>query len=114
AHLEMLARFLVVVRRTLHAEAVDLGRQRHGTAHERSRALGGVDDALGGLIEHPMVVRFQPYPNFLFGHFSFSLFYFQGSRLDSSCYVSSRGLRRERPSTSLRAGGHNFPQQEAR
>ena len=56
AHLEVLARLLVDVRRPVDAEPVDLRGERHRTADERARALRRIDDALGRLIEHAVIV----------------------------------------------------------
>jgi hypothetical protein len=53
------------MRRALHAKAIDLGRQRHRTAHERTGALGGIDDALGRLVENSVIVRFETNTNLL-------------------------------------------------
>src|SRR5271170_2665042 len=57
ADLELLARFLVDMRRTQHRELLDLGRQRDRAAHPRSGPLGGVDDLARRLIEHAVIVR---------------------------------------------------------
>src|ERR1700736_6280089 len=46
ADLEMLAALLVHVRRTKHACALDLSRQRHRARDESACALGRLDDAL--------------------------------------------------------------------
>src|SRR5215469_1027269 len=80
AHLEMFTRLLVVVRRTLNAEPIDLGRQRNGSTHKGASTLRGIHDALGGLIEHFVIERLQTNTNFLLRHLFFSLeLSFQGS-----------------------------------
>src|SRR5579884_3038230 len=68
AHLEMLSRLLVDVRRAVHAEPVDLRGERDRTAHERARALRRIDDALGRLIEHAVIVRLEADANLLLSH----------------------------------------------
>src|ERR1041385_9152359 len=60
AHLELLARLLVDMRRTIDREPLDPRRQRDGTAHLRSRPLGGADDLAGRRVEHAMIEGFQP------------------------------------------------------
>src|SRR5262245_49378155 len=60
ADLELLARLLVDVRRAQNAELVDLGGQRNGARHLGARALGGVDDLAGRLVEQPVIVRLEP------------------------------------------------------
>src|SRR5581483_514117 len=67
-HLEVLARLLVDVRGPVDAEPVDLRGERHRTAHERAGALRRVDDALGRLIEHAVIVRFESDTNLLLSH----------------------------------------------
>ena len=49
AHLELLARVLVDVRRADDAVQVALRRQRDGAGHFGTRLLRGVDDELRGL-----------------------------------------------------------------
>src|SRR5438045_5500848 len=60
ADLELLARFLVDMRRAQHRELLDLGRQRDRPPHPRAGALGRVDDLARRLIEHAVVVGAQP------------------------------------------------------
>src|SRR5258707_4225432 len=52
AHLELLAAFLVDVRRSVDGELLDLGRQRYRPAHLRAGALGGRHDLACGRIEN--------------------------------------------------------------
>src|ERR1700761_6022911 len=59
ADFELLARLLVDVRRAVHGELLDAGRQRNGSANRRTGALGGVDDLARGLIQHAMIERLQ-------------------------------------------------------
>jgi hypothetical protein len=47
ADFHLVARGLVDVRRTQQVEALDAGRQRHGTTDHSTGALGGVDDLEG-------------------------------------------------------------------
>src|SRR5580704_15818988 len=60
AHLELLAAFLVDVRRPIDRELLDLGRQRYRPAHLRAGALGGRHDLACGRIENPMIERLEP------------------------------------------------------
>src|SRR5207248_4654465 len=60
ADLELLARFLVDMRRAQHRELLDLGRQRDRSPDARAGALGGIDDLAGGLVEHAVIVGAQP------------------------------------------------------
>src|SRR5918996_1100403 len=69
AHLELLAALLVDVRRTVHRELLDLGRQRNRTPHLRTRALGGVDDFTRRRIEDAVIERLEPDPDILAVHF---------------------------------------------
>src|SRR6201995_6159224 len=61
----MLARVLVLERRTDHAVAVFLGGQGHGTRHGGAGALGRLDDLASRAIDRVMVVGLQPDSNFL-------------------------------------------------
>ena len=60
AHLEVLAAVLVLVRTANHRVAVLLGRQRHGALHAGVRALDGLDDLRGGLVQDAVVEGLQP------------------------------------------------------
>src|SRR5262249_2529 len=60
AHLELLAALLVDVRRTVHGEFLDLGRQRNGSAHLRAGALCRIHDLARRRIEDAMVERLEP------------------------------------------------------
>src|SRR5436309_12327318 len=59
ADLELLARLLVDVRRAVHSEAFDVGRQRNGSGDASARPAYGFHDLAYRLIEQPVVVRFQ-------------------------------------------------------
>src|SRR5438552_15763422 len=63
AHLELLARLLVDVRRTIDREPLDPGRQRDRTAHLRARPLGCADDLAGRRVEHAMIEGLEPDPD---------------------------------------------------
>ena len=65
SNLKMLARLLVHVRRSIHGEALDPGRQRDRPGHPSARAPYRIDDFAHRLIEQPMVVRLEAYPNFI-------------------------------------------------
>src|SRR5436305_9803734 len=65
AHLEVLARVLVDVRRAHHAESPDLRRQRHRTPHLRLRAHDRLDDLLRRLVDDLVVVGLEPDPDLL-------------------------------------------------
>src|SRR3546814_13324838 len=58
-HLELLARLLVDVRRTVDGELLDARRQRNGAANKSTSTPSGVGDAARGLIEHTMIARLQ-------------------------------------------------------
>src|ERR1700744_5087416 len=68
AHLELLAALLVHVRRTVHGELLDAGRQRNGSANLRTGALRRVHDLTRRRIENPMVERLEAYTNILGVH----------------------------------------------
>src|SRR6185437_10258333 len=59
AHLELLAALLVDVRRAVHREFLDLGRQRNRATHLRAGALGGVDDLARRRIEDAVIERLE-------------------------------------------------------
>src|SRR5262249_59757155 len=65
ADLEVLARVLVLERRTDHAVDVFLGRQRHRAGDAGTGALRGLDDLAGSPVYGVVVVRLQPDSNFL-------------------------------------------------
>src|SRR5579871_3596256 len=68
AQLELVACILIGVRRHQQGEALHLGRQRHGTAHRRARALGGLDDFPRRAVDQPVVEGFETNANVLVGH----------------------------------------------
>src|SRR5579883_2352191 len=59
ANLELLARFLVDMRRAVDGELLDPGRQRNRAAHPGARTLGGRHDLLRRRVEHAVIERFQ-------------------------------------------------------
>src|SRR5262245_25665569 len=63
ADLELLARLLVGVRRPQHAVLVDLGGQRDRSGDLGARALGGLDDLAGRLVEQLVIVGLEPDAN---------------------------------------------------
>src|SRR2546428_5363933 len=67
AHLELLARGLVDVRRAEHRPAVDDRREQHGARHARAGAPHGLDDLLDRPIEEAMIVRLEPDADLLIG-----------------------------------------------
>src|SRR5258707_2627109 len=68
AHLELLAALLVDVRRAVHGEFLDLGRQRNRAAHLSARALGGRHDLARRRIEDAVIERLEPDPDVLAVH----------------------------------------------
>src|SRR5215813_5817130 len=70
AHLELLAALLVDVRRAVHRELLDLGRQRNRATDLGAGALGRVDDLAGRRIEDAVIERLEPDPNILAVHVS--------------------------------------------
>src|SRR5947199_7845124 len=65
AHLEMLAGVLVDVRRPDHAEAADLGRERHRAVDLGLGAHDRLDDLLRRLVDDLVVVGLEPDPDLL-------------------------------------------------
>src|SRR5438132_5945147 len=65
AHLEVLARVLVLERRPDHAVHVLLGGQRNGAGDGGAGSLSRLDDRLSRLVELLMVVALQPDTDFL-------------------------------------------------
>src|SRR5499427_8857686 len=70
AHLELLAALLVDVRRAVHRELLDLGRQRNRATDLSARALGRVDDLARRRIEDAVIKRLEPDPDILAVHVS--------------------------------------------
>src|SRR5689334_5592942 len=64
ADLELLARFLVDVRRAVDGKALDARRQRNRPGDAAAGAPDGLDDLAHRLVEHAMVVSFQAYADF--------------------------------------------------
>src|SRR5580693_6997890 len=74
ADLELLARFLIHVRRTQHAVLVFHRGQWNRPRDLSARALRGLDDFTRGLIQDAVVVSLQPNTNSFFSnHFELSL-----------------------------------------
>src|SRR6266487_6807164 len=65
AHLEVLARVLVDMRRPDQAVAADLGRERHGTVDLGLGAHHRLDDLLRRLVDDLVVVGLEPDPDLL-------------------------------------------------
>ena len=72
AHFELIHGLLVDVRRTVHRETLDAGRERDGPHNLRTRATGRVDDTTDGLIQHTMIVCLEADADSLLLHFVFS------------------------------------------
>src|SRR5688500_8379208 len=68
AQLELVARVLVTVRRYQQREFFHLGRQRHRALDRGARALGRLDDFLGGSVDEAMVESFEADADVLVGH----------------------------------------------
>ena len=68
AHLELLAAFLVDVRRAVHGETLDMRRQRDWPANPGTRALGRVHDLLRAGIQHAVIVGLKPDADILVVH----------------------------------------------
>src|SRR3954453_1412226 len=68
-HLELLARLLVDVRRTVDGELLDARRKRNGTADESTRTARRIGDVASCLVEHSMIERLQANPDILRFHF---------------------------------------------
>src|SRR4051795_7492836 len=83
AHLEVLARVLVLVRRADHAVDVLLRRQRHGAGDASTRAGDGVHDLARRGVDHLVVIGLEPDADLLSRHRSLSSFV-------SYCSVISR------------------------
>src|SRR6188768_4562155 len=74
AHLEVLARVLVLVGRADDAVHVLLGRQRHGAGDLRTRAGDGVHDLARRGVDHLVVIGLEPDADLLSRHRSLSSF----------------------------------------
>src|SRR5687767_13394961 len=72
AHLEVLARVLVLVGRADDAEHVLLGRQRHGAGDLGTRAGDGVHDLARRGVDHLVVIGLEPDADLLSRHRSLS------------------------------------------
>src|SRR3954468_22548537 len=68
AHLELLAAFLVDVRRPVHGELLDPGRQRDRAAHLRARTFRGRHDLARRRIEDAVIERLESDPDILAVH----------------------------------------------
>lgn len=56
---ELLARFLIHVRRTQHGEYLLLGRERNGSVHYRAGGFDGLDDLVGRLVHQTVVIGLE-------------------------------------------------------
>ncbi len=65
AHLELLARLLVDMRRAIDGEARDRGRERDRARDLRPGATGRVDDLRRRLVEDPVIVGLLPDSDFV-------------------------------------------------
>src|SRR5437588_12774641 len=74
AHLEVLARVLVLERAADHAVDVLLGRQGNRPSDRRTAPLSSVDDLLGRPIQLLVVVALQPDADFPLCHCYLSIF----------------------------------------
>src|SRR5690349_7957773 len=81
--LELLARLLVDVRRTVHGVARDVGRQRDRADHPRAGAPGGVQDLVRRRVQDPVVERLQADADLLVDHGTLLPHLLQGS-----CYLT--------------------------
>src|SRR3954462_10188327 len=70
AHLEVLARGLVLERAADHAVDVLLGRQRDRPSDRGAAPLSGLDDLLGRPVQLLVVVPLEPDPDFSLSHVS--------------------------------------------
>src|SRR5690242_17304000 len=68
SHLELLARLLVDVRRTVDGELLDARRKGNGSANESTRAARRIGDVASRLVEHSMIERLQANPDILRFH----------------------------------------------
>src|SRR6195952_1857948 len=68
AHLELLAAFLVDMRRTVDGELLDAGRQRNWSANLGTGPFRRVHDLTRRRIENSMVERLETYANILAVH----------------------------------------------
>src|SRR5262249_48612439 len=68
AHLELFAALLIDVRRTVHRELFDSGRQRNRSTDLRTRALGRIHDFTRRRIEDAVIERLEPDPDILAVH----------------------------------------------
>jgi hypothetical protein len=94
AHLELLATFLVDVRRAIHGEPLDMRGQRDWSANPGTRALGGVHDLFRAVVQHAMIVRLEPDADVLIVHRSV----FRGvpSKLQKTHALQNRRLAKPR------------------
>ena len=68
AHLELLARLLVDVRRTVDGELLNARRKRNRTANESTRPASGVSNVPSCLIKHTMIKSLETNPDVLRFH----------------------------------------------
>jgi hypothetical protein len=65
----MLVRVFIDESRAANRELLDLGGQGHGANYTRAAAFRRLNNPLGRLVEHAVVIRLQTNPNPLFSHF---------------------------------------------
>src|SRR5688572_4962535 len=65
ADFELISGFFIDMRRAVHGEPFDSRRERNRTRHSPTGALYSLYNLSHRLIQHPMIVGFQPNPNFL-------------------------------------------------
>src|SRR5690606_7061186 len=73
--LVLVPRVLVDVRGDQDRKALVLGRQRDRPLHRGAGPLGGLDDLTGGLIDQPMIERFQSDTDSLVRHGDYSMIF---------------------------------------
>ena len=63
--LKVLSGLLVNVRRAIHRETFDPGRQRDWSGDSATGAPNSIDDLAHRLVQQPVIVRLQPYPDLI-------------------------------------------------
>jgi len=64
AHLELITRCLVDVRRAQNVETLDTGRQRNRPTYDRTGTFGGINDFGGGLVDQLVIEGLEANTNF--------------------------------------------------
>src|SRR6476661_5651989 len=104
AHLEVLARVLVLVGRADDAVHVLLGRQRHGAGDLGTRAGDGVHDLARRGVDHLVVIGLEPDADLLSRHRSLSSFVSYCVGCSSVSALPTRDLRPPRSGVSRLRG----------